>query len=134
MRLPPCVTALERVERATRPRARSNLVPFFETSLTQQRLSHRRICCLIIGPTFFSAALYWAGGIIIQNVARDKSWLSGKWFKTVYLTADVVSLVIQAVGGGMAGSAVGTDNYQQSENGSKCVALPASTRSGSGSR
>jgi len=80
-----------------------------------------QICCLIIGPTFFSAALYWAGGIIIQNVARDKSWLSGKWFKTVYLTADVVSLVIQAVGGGMAGSAVGTDNYQQSENGSNIM-------------
>ncbi|GAA5934390.1 hypothetical protein JCM3775_000345 [Rhodotorula graminis] len=80
-----------------------------------------QICCLIIGPTFFSAALYWAGGIIIEHVARDKSWLSGKWFKTAFLTADVVSLVVQAVGGGMAGSAVGTNNEQQSENGSNIM-------------
>lgn len=89
---------------------------------TQTPRSARRICCLIIGPTFFSASLYWAGGIIIEHVAKEKSWLSGKWFKTVFLTADVVSLVVQAVGGGMAGSAVGTTNEKQSEDGSKCVA------------
>ncbi|BGP37546.1 Envelope glycoprotein gp160 [Rhodotorula kratochvilovae] len=77
-----------------------------------------QICCLIIGPTFFSAALYWAGGLAIAHVAREKSWLSGNWFKTVFITADVVSLVIQAIGGGMAGSAVGTTNEQQMRNGS----------------
>ncbi|GAA5911195.1 hypothetical protein JCM8208_005755 [Rhodotorula glutinis] len=80
-----------------------------------------QICCLIIGPTFFSASLYWAGGIIIEHVAKEKSWLSGKWFKTVFLTADVVSLVVQAVGGGMAGSAVGTTNEKQSEDGSNIM-------------
>ncbi|GAA6001884.1 RTA1 domain-containing protein [Rhodotorula paludigena] len=80
-----------------------------------------QICCLIIGPTFFSAALYWAGGVIINNVARDNSWLSGNWFKTVFIIADVVSLVIQAVGGGMAGSAVGTTNEAQMRNGSNIM-------------
>ncbi|GJN88216.1 hypothetical protein Rhopal_001181-T1 [Rhodotorula paludigena] len=61
-----------------------------------------QICTLIIGPTFFSASLYWAGGLAIQNAARSKSWLSGAWFKTLFIAADIVSLVVQAVGGAKA--------------------------------
>lgn len=71
-----------------------------------------QICCLVIAPTFYSAALYWAAGLAIANVAPQKSWLSGRAFKTLFITADLVSLIVQAVGGGMAGSAVGTDPQQ----------------------
>lgn len=44
-------------------------------------------------------------GILIQRIAPQHSWLSGKWFKIVFVTADVVSLVVQAVGGALAASA-----------------------------
>ncbi|GAA5867719.1 hypothetical protein JCM3774_003390 [Rhodotorula dairenensis] len=71
-----------------------------------------QICCLVIAPTFYSASLYWAAGLAIAHVAPDKSFFSGKAFKAFFITADVVSLVVQAVGGGMAGSAVGTDPDQ----------------------
>ncbi|GAA5988307.1 hypothetical protein JCM11641_006657 [Rhodosporidiobolus odoratus] len=69
-----------------------------------------QICVLVLAPTFFSAALYWSGGLIIEYVAPARSrWLSPKWFKIIFLTADIVSLVIQGIGGGMAGSAAGDD-------------------------
>ncbi|PRQ70038.1 putative RTA1 domain protein [Rhodotorula toruloides] len=68
-----------------------------------------QICTLIIAPTFMSAALYWAGGLIISHLDPSRSWLSGNWFKAIFIVADVVSLVIQAIGGGMAGSAVGAN-------------------------
>lgn len=68
-----------------------------------------QICCLVIAPTFMSASLYWAGGLIISHLDPSKSWVSGNWFKGIFIVADVVSLVIQAIGGGMAGSAVGTN-------------------------
>ncbi|GAA5990631.1 hypothetical protein JCM10908_003161 [Rhodotorula pacifica] len=80
-----------------------------------------QICCLIIAPTFYSASLYWAGGLAIAHVAPQKSWLSGNAFKITFIIADVVSLVVQAVGGGMAGSAVGTTNVQQGRNGSNIM-------------
>jgi hypothetical protein len=63
--------------------------------------------------------LYWAGGLVIAHVAPQKSWLSGTAFKIVFIIADVVSLVVQAIGGGMAGSAVGTTNYKQGRDGSE---------------
>lgn len=56
---------------------------------------------------------------MIAHVAPESSWLSGTAFKIVFIIADVVSLVIQAIGGGMAGSAVGTTHHQQYLNGSQ---------------
>ncbi|GAA5924027.1 RTA1 domain-containing protein [Sporobolomyces koalae] len=64
-----------------------------------------QIAILIISPTFFSGALYWALGIIIQLVAPRHSLLSAKWFKITFVVADFISLVVQGVGGGIAGSA-----------------------------
>jgi hypothetical protein len=92
-------------------------------SLTLFISQQMQICVLVIAPTFFSAALYWAGGLIIADVAsaRSSRWLSAKWFKIIFITADVVALVIQGIGGGMAGSADGPGT--QLENGTQCVFL-----------
>ncbi|BGP29697.1 Envelope glycoprotein gp160 [Rhodotorula toruloides] len=67
-----------------------------------------QICPLIIAPAFMSASLYWAGGIVVSHLDPSKSWLSGKWFKIVFMIADLISLVIQTIGGGLAGSAAGS--------------------------
>jgi hypothetical protein len=82
-----------------------------------------QICVLVIAPTFFSAALYWAGGLIIAGVAPSTSsrWLSPKRFKIVFITADVVALVIQGVGGGLAGSAAADGGGSTLDIGSQCV-------------
>ncbi|GAA5994840.1 hypothetical protein JCM5350_000909 [Sporobolomyces pararoseus] len=64
-----------------------------------------QLATLVIAPTFFSAALYWSLGLIIALVAPTKTFVSAKWFKIIFVVADIISLVIQAIGGGMAGSA-----------------------------
>ncbi|GAA6062996.1 hypothetical protein JCM10212_004978 [Sporobolomyces blumeae] len=64
-----------------------------------------QLASLVIAPTFFSAALYWGLGVIIALVAPHKTPVSAKWFKVTFIVADVLSLVIQAIGGGQAGSA-----------------------------
>ncbi|ORY48015.1 RTA1 like protein-domain-containing protein [Leucosporidium creatinivorum] len=61
-----------------------------------------QICCLTIAPTFISAGLYMLLGVLIQRISPSTSPLSAKKFKIVFIVADVVSLVIQAAGGGMA--------------------------------
>ncbi|GAA5914229.1 hypothetical protein JCM6882_004756 [Rhodosporidiobolus microsporus] len=80
-----------------------------------------QICVLVIAPTLFSAALYWAGGLVIQQVAPHRSrCMTPKWFKILFVSADVVSLVIQGIGGGMAGSAA-DDQPDQLETGSNIM-------------
>ncbi|POY76083.1 hypothetical protein BMF94_0806 [Rhodotorula taiwanensis] len=69
-----------------------------------------QIYCLIIAPTFYSAALYFGGGVAIAHVAPREAWIPTRWSKCGFLAADVISLVIQAVGGGIAGGAVGEPN------------------------
>ena len=58
-----------------------------------------QIAILVLSPTFFSAALYWALGIVIELVAPRHSLLSAKWFKITFVFADFVSLVVQGIGG-----------------------------------
>jgi len=60
-------------------------------------------------------------GLIIGIVSPKKSLISAKWFKITFVVADVVSLVIQAIGGGSAGSA--GDDYQKLRTGSEWVLL-----------
>ncbi|KAK4698985.1 hypothetical protein P7C70_g7284, partial [Phenoliferia sp. Uapishka_3] len=64
-----------------------------------------QICCLIIAPSFYSAALYVLLGVIISIVAPGKSFLSSKMFKIIFIVADIFSLVLQGAGGGIAATA-----------------------------
>ncbi|KUI60923.1 hypothetical protein VP1G_08112 [Cytospora mali] len=68
---------------------------------------------LIIAPVFFSAALYVLLGILIIDLGRASSILSAKWYTIVFCTCDLVSLVVQAVGGAMASMA--NTNAQQTK-------------------
>ncbi|GAA5832842.1 hypothetical protein JCM3766R1_007064 [Sporobolomyces carnicolor] len=78
-----------------------------------------QLATLVIAPTFFSAALYWSLGLIIALVAPTKTFVSARWFKIIFVVADVVSLVIQAIGGGMAGSA--GDDRDKLQTGSRVM-------------
>ncbi|KAL8283440.1 hypothetical protein RQP46_005850 [Phenoliferia psychrophenolica] len=44
-------------------------------------------------------------GVVISVVAQDKSFLSSKLFKILFITADIFSLVLQGAGGGIAATA-----------------------------
>ncbi|WRT68177.1 uncharacterized protein IL334_005152 [Kwoniella shivajii] len=72
-----------------------------------------QIVCLVIGPTFFSAANYILLGKLIVNAGPSYISLHNQSFSTLFIIADVVCLVIQGAGGGIAGTAntsAGSDN------------------------
>ncbi|KAK7911866.1 RTA1-domain-containing protein [Apiospora marii] len=78
-----------------------------------------QIVTLIIAPVFVTGALYVLLGMFIELVGRGSSLLSPRMYAIVFLTCDVVSLVIQAVGGAMASSA--SSNLEDAWPGTKIM-------------
>ncbi|KAI0893608.1 RTA1-domain-containing protein [Annulohypoxylon nitens] len=66
-----------------------------------------QITTLIIGPVFYTAALYVLLGMFIGVLGREYSILSARMYSIVFLTCDTISLVVQAVGGAKASIASG---------------------------
>ncbi|KAI1474528.1 RTA1-domain-containing protein [Daldinia eschscholtzii] len=64
-----------------------------------------QITTLIIGPVFYTAALYVLLGALIRVLGREYSLISARMYTIVFLTCDIVSLVVQAAGGAMASTA-----------------------------
>ncbi|KAK0635776.1 RTA1 like protein-domain-containing protein [Bombardia bombarda] len=64
-----------------------------------------QITTLIIAPTFFAAAMYVLLGTLITLLGRDTSMMSPKLYTIIFCTCDVISLVVQAVGGALAADA-----------------------------
>ncbi|XHF97643.1 hypothetical protein AWENTII_001221 [Aspergillus wentii] len=61
-----------------------------------------QISTLIIAPTFFTAGIYVLLGRFIQILGRESSCLSPNLYLWIFCTCDVISLVVQAIGGGIA--------------------------------
>ncbi|KAL5338729.1 RTA1 like protein-domain-containing protein [Aspergillus crustosus] len=61
-----------------------------------------QITTLIIAPTFYTAGVYILLGRFIQILGRESSIFSPRVYLWIFVTCDVVSLVIQAIGGAMA--------------------------------
>ncbi|TDL17309.1 RTA1 like protein [Rickenella mellea] len=65
-----------------------------------------QISTTIISPTFLLAVYFVLLGRIILMLGPQYSRLSPKRYLIIFCTADVVALVVQAVGGGLASTAV----------------------------
>ncbi|PMD26778.1 RTA1-domain-containing protein [Hyaloscypha hepaticicola] len=76
-----------------------------------------QICTLIIAPTFFTAGIYVILGRLIRSFGRGVSPISAAAYLYIFCTADVVSLVIQAAGGGMAAVAYEQNPPKNTDNG-----------------
>ncbi|WWD16916.1 hypothetical protein CI109_101348 [Kwoniella shandongensis] len=61
-----------------------------------------QISTLIIAPAFFSAWAYTVLGYCITRLGPAYSLLSPRMYLAVFVTADIISLVVQAIGGGKA--------------------------------
>ncbi|KAG8715491.1 hypothetical protein FRC11_003797 [Ceratobasidium sp. 423] len=64
------------------------------------------ICCTILAPSFMTAANFVILGKIIERLGYQYSRLSPKLYTIVFVTCDIVALVVQAVGGAKASLAV----------------------------
>ncbi|KAL6407303.1 hypothetical protein AUP68_10133 [Ilyonectria robusta] len=61
-----------------------------------------QICCLIIAPAFNSAAIYLMLRHIVKLFGAEWSVLKPEQYTKGFIAADVVSLALQATGGGLA--------------------------------
>ncbi|CAG5141966.1 uncharacterized protein ALTATR162_LOCUS1050 [Alternaria atra] len=73
--------------------------PFDETGFQMQ------ICCLIISPAFISAGIYLTLKHIVINFGESWSRLPPVWYTRIFITGDILSLVLQGAGGGIAATA-----------------------------
>ena len=62
-----------------------------------------------IAPTFFTAGIYVILGRMIAIAGPGVSPIGPVWYLWIFCTVDVISLVIQAVGGGMAAVAFNSE-------------------------
>jgi len=65
------------------------------------RVKHSR-ANTIIAPTFFTAGIYVLLGEFIRRLGRESSILKPSLYLWIFVTCDIISLVVQAIGGGMA--------------------------------
>lgn len=71
-----------------------------------------QISCLIFAPSFIAAGVYINLKHIALTFGRESSMLPPRLYTWVFISCDCVSLTLQAVGGGLAGSA-GFDRDQR---------------------
>jgi len=71
-----------------------------------------QICCIILGPAFNSAAIYLTLKHIALTFGPQYSLIRPAWYTYIFITCDLVSLVLQGLGGGLAATA-GTNKHQQ---------------------
>lgn len=64
-----------------------------------------QICCLILAPSFFAAAIYLTLKDIVKAIGPQFSVIQPKLYPWIFISCDLVSLVLQAAGGGIAASA-----------------------------
>lgn len=63
-----------------------------------------QMTCLIIGPAFVSASIYLTLKHFASTFGSEHSVVRPKWYTWMFIAADVLSILIQAVGGGLAAS------------------------------
>lgn len=64
-----------------------------------------QICTLTIAPAFWSAAIYLTLKHGVNLLGQQYSTLRAKWYPYIFVTCDVISLILQGGGGGLAAAA-----------------------------
>ncbi|KAL4756368.1 RTA1 domain-containing protein [Aspergillus foveolatus] len=81
----------------------SNKCPYAQTPYLMQ-ITTLIIADYSMAPTFFTAGIYVLLGRLIRICGPQSSALSPKLYLWIFCTCDVVSLIVQAAGGGIASS------------------------------
>ena len=64
-----------------------------------------QICCLILAPAFFSAAIYVQLKYLVIVIGREFSRVRPKQYTWFFITCDIFALILQGAGGGIAATA-----------------------------
>ncbi|KAL9586860.1 MAG: hypothetical protein Q9212_000604 [Teloschistes hypoglaucus] len=73
--------------------------PFNENGFLMQ------ICCLTIAPAFLAAGIYLTLSRIVETFGPEHSRIKPLSYPRIFIPCDILSLVLQALGGGMASAA-----------------------------
>ncbi|KAH7344630.1 RTA1 like protein-domain-containing protein [Rhizoctonia solani] len=79
-----------------------------------------QICCTILAPSFMTAANFVILGKMIERLGYQYSRLSPNLYTVVFVSCDIIALVVQAVGGAKASLAVQLMN-EDPEKGAKIM-------------
>jgi hypothetical protein len=72
--------------------------------------------CLTIAPAFYAAGIYFCLSRIVVTFGADNSRLAPNMYPRIFIICDVLSLVLQATGGGMASVATHQNHSAASGN------------------
>jgi len=75
----------------------------------------------ISGPTFIAAGSYVILGKLIGLYGQQYSWLTPKQYLYFFCSVDLICLVIQAAGGGLAATAFAQDPPEDTRNGTNIM-------------
>jgi hypothetical protein len=64
-----------------------------------------QICCLILAPSLFAAALYLTLKDMVRAIGPQYSPIRPVLYPWIFISCDILSLILQAAGGGTAASA-----------------------------
>lgn len=64
-----------------------------------------QICCLILAPSFFAAALYLTLKDMVRAIGPQFSPIKPRLYPWIFISCDLLSLILQGAGGGTAASA-----------------------------
>lgn len=74
-----------------------------------------QIICLTIAPAFFAAGIYLTLSRIVITFGASNSRIKPQSFPRIFIPCDIISLVLQAIGGGMA--SVASNNHKSPDTG-----------------
>ncbi|KAK7028773.1 RTA1 like protein-domain-containing protein [Favolaschia claudopus] len=77
-----------------------------------------QISTTILAPTPLLAASFMIMSRLIQRLGASYSWLTPTWYTRIFLPCDIIALVVQGVGGGIASSA---DDQAGAEKGAQVM-------------
>jgi hypothetical protein len=69
-----------------------------------------QICCLVLAPSFLAAGIYLTLKHMVLYCGPEYSRLKAKWYPWIFIGSDLGSIIVQAIGGGVAASAKNSSN------------------------
>ena len=74
-----------------------------------------QICCLVLAPSFLAAGIYVTLKHVVLYCGPEHSRLKPRLYPWIFIGMDFGSIVLQAIGGGVASAADAGDNRNQKE-------------------
>ncbi|KFZ12224.1 hypothetical protein V501_04326 [Pseudogymnoascus sp. VKM F-4519 (FW-2642)] len=80
-----------------------------------------QICCIILAPSFLAACVYLTMKHLVLHFGPEHSLLKARLYPWIFVGCDLGSIVLQAIGGGVAASAGDTLNKKLLDTGNGLI-------------